>query len=309
MDAGIMDTNIMRIGDRRDWVHYFKTFSMNKAVQRTKLIADGKLRLNYVVYEKGVSFKCICNKWVHPVKSRPSCVRVHIAQVGRDDWDSLAMDGKGFSERRGVSSPMIVCGLCSDICVFCDKATLLMYHKTRGCCHECLNRVLERIFKMQFTIQRRIIDETSWKNSIIAQICKDNPFRGFTDFATEYRVRKQREVETQFKKKRAIQEHNRRQLILLEEKRKKFILLEENRKKLILEEENRKKLILEEENRKKLILAEENRKKLVLAEENRKKLGLWHEHRRKVQAVRNELTTRKRRYPSSHSRTDVRVKK
>jgi len=156
---------------------------------------------------------------------------------------------------------------------------------------------------MQSTIQRRIIDETSWKNSIIAQICKDNPFRGFTDFATEYRVRKQREVETQLKKKRAIQEHNRQQLTLFEEKRKKLILDEENRKTLILVEENRKKLILEEENRKKLILAEENRKKLELAEENRTKLGLWHEHRRKVEAVRNELTTRKRRYPSSLSHT------
>jgi len=160
-----------------------------------------------------------------------------------------------------------------------------------------------RIREMQYTIFRRIIDEIERLSTKIAQIYSDNPFRGFTDFATEYRVRKQREVETQFKKKRAIQEHNRQQFILLEKKRKKLVLDEENRKKLILEEENHKKLILEEDNRKKLILAEENRKKLVLAEESRKKLGLWHEHRRKVEAVRNQLTTRKRRYPSSHSRT------
>jgi len=115
--------------------------------------------------------------------------------------------------------------------------------------------------------------------------------------------RKSRILKEENRKKLVLAEDNRRKLVLAEENRKKLVLAEENRKKLVLAEENRKELVLAEENRKKLVLAEENRKQLVLADENRKKLVLAQEHRRKVKAVRDQLSTRKRRYPSSHSRT------
>jgi len=133
MDPDIMDATIMRIGAPGIWYNFFRKISMDKAVQRYKLIADGKLRLNYVVYEKGILFKCICNKWVHPVKSHPSCVWVHIAQVDGEDWEGITMDGAFLSKRHGLCGSINVRGLCSDICVFCGNTTLLTYHKTQGC--------------------------------------------------------------------------------------------------------------------------------------------------------------------------------
>jgi len=133
IDPDIADATIMRIHEPIDWFNFFRKKSMDTAVQRYNLIADGKLRLNYVVYEKGILFKCICNKWVHPVKSHPSCVRVHIAQVDGEDWEGITMDGAFLSKRHGLCGSINVCGLCSDICVFCGNKTLLTYHKTQGC--------------------------------------------------------------------------------------------------------------------------------------------------------------------------------
>jgi len=117
---------------------------------------------------------------------------------------------------------------------------------------------------MQDTIQRRITCEISRLSTKIAQICSDNPFRGFTDSAMEYRVRLQREL--QFKKDAATRyamQRTARALVKQEQQRKQLML-----KELALHEENRKQLALEEENRKQLVLAEENRKRLILQEEH-----------------------------------------
>ena len=225
------------------------------------------------------------------------------------------MDGQFFGKRGELCDSIKVCGLCYDICVFCGKKTLLTYHKTHGCCHACCPyQVRDRIREMQYIIQRRVIDEISLLSTKIAQIYSDNPFRGFTDFATEYRVRLQRELQLkQDAATRYAMQRTARALVKQEEQRKQLILKElalheENRKQLMLKKlamhlEHRKQFILEEENRKQLVLAEENRKQLVLQEEHRLELILEAEVSNKLAVIQYDLASRKRRYPSSHART------
>jgi len=304
MDPDITDATIMRIGVPWIWFQFFRKISMDKAEQRYKLIRGGKLRLNYVVYEKGISFKCICNKWVHPVKSHPSCVRVHKAQVNVDDSDEdgYCYDDKFSSNRGEYCHSIKVCGLCSDICVFCGNKTLHTYHKSHGCCYACECNMPGRIRAMQSTIQRRVICEISRLSMEIRQICSDDPFRGFTDFAVEYQVRLQREL--QLKKDaetRYAMQCTARALVKQEQQRKQLMfeqlaLYEANRKQLML-----KKLAMHLQHRKQFILEEENRKQLVLAEENRKQLILQEEHK-KLAVIQHDLASRKRRYPSSDDR-------
>jgi len=192
---------ILSIGHPTSWRNFHTQKERNRELLSDRNTANGSLRLNKVVYEKGVSFKCICKKWVHPFNSRKKepypgmqredCVDVYKEQMNPARFERIVEEG---TRKHGYHSdnPYIkLCGLCANTCIFCEMGILQTQALGYGCCYQCLMNVPANIKRMQAQKQAAIVLQITGLRQKIAKIYAGDEFRGFFDFAIEYSLRLQ----------------------------------------------------------------------------------------------------------------------
>jgi len=154
-----------------------KQQGIESACARVDEIKRRIVKHNWTQFEGDVSFKCFCGKWVREDQSEPACRRMYRSERNKEPFEQLK---KELSIRTYKSvSPndihMKMCGLCSVECVVCNEFFLLRTAVTTGCCHGCDN-----VHNEDDDISRSLKAE-------IACIHAGDEFRGFFDFAMEYR--------------------------------------------------------------------------------------------------------------------------
>jgi hypothetical protein len=84
-----------------------------------------------------------------------------------------------------------LCGICANVCIFCEKGILQTQTSGYGCCYLCLMNVPTNIERMQGKKRADICLQITRLEREIATIHAGNAFRGFFDFAIEYYLRQQ----------------------------------------------------------------------------------------------------------------------
>jgi hypothetical protein len=204
---------ILCIENATGWRNFHKQRAQNEACCRDAEIECGKLRLNKVHYEKGISFKCICDKWVHPVNSHPACVDVWKEQMNPVRFERMVEDGARSSWDICTGTPIIMlCGLCSNHCIFCHSGILQTQASQWGCCYLCFRDVPGKIAEIQARKRNDLVLSITRQLDSITQVHAGHAFRGFVDFATEHRIRQEIEQESQVCEEAAISSNARRAL-------------------------------------------------------------------------------------------------
>jgi len=192
--------DILLIHDPNAWLHSHRKLAQNQALLDDIAIANGSVSLKSGGFEKGVSFKCICTKWIHPSRGRVwykklatqrnVWVDVHEKQVHPVRFDFMVNNGvrKQYT-RDGVCVKL--CGLCADQCTFCEKGIEQTQASHDGCCYSCVHGVPEKIAQMQANKRTDMAARITRMEAEIVYIHAGDPFRGFSDFATEHRVHTQ----------------------------------------------------------------------------------------------------------------------
>jgi len=192
-------SRLATIQDPLAWYDWQISAAKQVALQRMLEIKAGALKLNYTKYEKGVSFKCICAKWAREDHSIPSCKRIYRDEMEYSDFYDIVKKHKvwefdrdkrvGFDEHEEQMSFIKTCGLCSTSCVFCGTGLLLNTAVKEGQCSMCNNELGSRIVKMaqQSHMHTRYILARLYAD--IDTLYKSDAYRGFFDYAIEYRVR------------------------------------------------------------------------------------------------------------------------
>jgi hypothetical protein len=195
------EDDILRIGHPTGWRNFHTQKARDRELVSDTNIANGTLRLNTAVYEKGVSFKCICNKWVHPLHSRikepypgiqrDGCVDVYQEQVHPTHFESIVEDGVRQHDSHSDNPYIKLCGLCANVCIFCEKGILQTQASGYGCCYQCHFNVPRNIERMQNQKRAAVVFEINLLRQEIVEIHAGNAFRGFSDFAIEHSRRQQ----------------------------------------------------------------------------------------------------------------------
>ena len=192
-------SRLATIRDPRAWCDWHINVAKQVALQRMLKIKAGALKLNFTQYEKGVSFKCICAKWAREDKSTPSCKRIYRHKMEYSDYNDILKKHKvwefdrdkrvGFDEYDEQMSFIKTCGLCSTSCVFCGNTLLLSTAVQEGQCSTCSTHLVARVDKMtkQSHKRTRCILKALYADIDLVYHC--DAFRGFFDYAIEYRVR------------------------------------------------------------------------------------------------------------------------
>ena len=157
-----------------------KEKAIKSAKERADKIKSGIIRNNWTKYEKDVSFKCVCGKWVREDTSLPVCMRIYYCESNEESLDYLVEHKHARVYRPPSPSDNYIktCGLCSIKCFLCEKNMLLSTSITLGCCHEC-----DDVF---FTDDDVIVRSLENK---ISRIYYGDMFRGFFDYAIEHRYK------------------------------------------------------------------------------------------------------------------------
>jgi len=214
-------SRVATIRDPRAWCDWHINAAKQEALQRMLKIKAGALKLNFAQYEKGVSFKCICAKWAREDQSVPSCKRLYRYEMEYSDYRDILQKHKVWEFNRGYDeydddqmSFIKTCGLCSTSCVFCGNALLLSTAVQEGQCKSCSTDLVARIDEMtrQSHMRTRAILKGLYAD--IDMVFHGDAFRGFFDYAIEYRVRtlahKARMLELYAEKQRY---HHRQQML------------------------------------------------------------------------------------------------
>ena len=161
----------------RKWV-VVKQQGIESALARADKIRSGVIKHNWTQYKAGVSFKCFCGKWVREDTSKPVCSRMYRCE--RNDEFFVDLQNKTSARIYKSDFPndihMKMCGLCSISCVICNEPFLLRTAVTTGCCEACSSALV-----------RGDDDISRSLKADIAHIQAGDEFRGFFDFAIEYR--------------------------------------------------------------------------------------------------------------------------
>jgi hypothetical protein len=140
-------------------------------------IKRGVVKHNWTQFEGDISFKCFCGKWVREDQSEPACRRMYWCERNKQSFEQLRNE-KNVRTYKSVPPNDIhvkICGLCSVACVVCNETILLRTAVATGCCHAC-----DSAHKDDDEISRSL-------NADITRIHTGDEFRGFLDFAIEYR--------------------------------------------------------------------------------------------------------------------------
>jgi len=192
------EDDILLIRDPNAWRNYHRKLEQNRALLGDIAIANGSVSLESGGFEKGASFKCICSKWIHPSQGRVRYknkamqrdvwVDVYEAQVHPARFDFMVRNGvrKQYSQD-GVFVKL--CGLCADQCTFCQHGIEQSQASKFGCCYMCFHDVPDKIARMQAKKRSDMAAQITLLEAEVAQIHTGDLFRGFSDFATEHRVR------------------------------------------------------------------------------------------------------------------------
>ena len=156
-----------------------KQQAIKTACARADKIRSGTIKHNFAEYEAGVSFKCFCGKWVREDTSMPVCRRIYQCERNEKFFQDMQ---NSFSIRTYKSIfpdrlHMKMCGLCSIQCITCNDFFLLRTAVTTGMCPACDSSA--------FSTEGHAI--TRLLKNDIAYIYAGDEFRGFFDFAIEYR--------------------------------------------------------------------------------------------------------------------------
>jgi len=213
------EDDILLIGHPTGWRNFHTQKERDRELLNDAKIANGSVRLDTQMYEKGVSFKCICKKWVHPSKSfvkgeyagiyRDGCVDVYKEQMNPLRFELMVQEGIRKHDYYSDNPYIKLCGLCANICIFCEKGILQTQASGYGCCYPCLMNVPANIKTMQAQKRAAIFLQITGLRQKIAKIYAGNPFRGFFDFAIEYSLRQQ-EIENKRKLQHEIKDIERK---------------------------------------------------------------------------------------------------
>jgi len=190
------EDDILCIGNPVAWRDFHRKKEQKKALLGDIEIANGSVHLKKTIYEKGVSFKCICNKWIHPssqvlysnkAMQRSTWVDVYKEQVHPTRFEFIVQNG--IRQHYSFGIPYVkLCGLCANYCIFCEKGIEQTQASGYGCCYPCFRDVPGNIERMQAKKRRDIAAQITLHEDCIAQIHAGDAFRGFLDFATEHRL-------------------------------------------------------------------------------------------------------------------------
>jgi len=191
------EDDILLIRDPNAWRNYHTKLTRNRALLSDIAIGNGSVSLESGGFEKGVSFKCVCSKWIHPSQGR---VRYKNKAMQRNVWVDVYeeqvhparfqfMGVRKYYSHDGVFVKL--CGLCADQCTFCEKGIEQSQASKYGCCYMCFRDVPDKIERMQAKKRSDMAAQIALLETEIVQIQADDLFRGFSDFATEHRVRTQ----------------------------------------------------------------------------------------------------------------------
>jgi len=201
LDVFLFDEDdILLIRDPNAWRNYHRKLQRDRALFDDIAIANGSVSLSSGCYKKGVSFKCICNKWIHPsggrvryrnnATQRTVWVDVHEQQVHPMRFDFMVRNGvhKQYSQDGAFVK---LCGLCADQCTFCENGIEQSQASKFGCCYSCFHNVPEKIAQMQAEKRSDMAAQIALLEAEVVQMHAGDAFRGFSDFATEHRVHTQ----------------------------------------------------------------------------------------------------------------------
>ena len=154
-----------------------KQQGIESASARADEIKRRVVKHNWTQFEGDVSFKCFCGKWVREDKSEPACRRMYRCERNKESFEQLQneLSVRTYKSVSPNDIHMKMCGLCSIACVVCNEFFLLRTAVTTGCCHAC-----DSAHKDDNDISRSL-------KADIARIHTGDEFRGFLDFAIEYR--------------------------------------------------------------------------------------------------------------------------
>jgi len=165
---------------KREWVVMHQQ-GKNRAIARAVDIKNGIVKNNWTAYKADISFKCLCGKWVREDTSKPPCNRIHRYEGNEKFFDEMRSPHGSHVRKYKSDIPddvhVKVCGLCSIECVSCNKFCLLRDAVMFGCCELCHRTPIMVNDDMSYSLQRDI-----------ARIHAGDEFRGFSDYAIEYRL-------------------------------------------------------------------------------------------------------------------------
>ena len=179
-------SRLVTIHDTKAWFGIYREKAIKSAQSRIYIRESSGTRGEYIKYEKGVSFKCICGKWAHPTISYPRCMKIYRNTMRHTTFDNLVRTNKLWIKARAPyvdpsdrtcdfeeeSDPyFMACGMCVTSCIFCKNSFLLDIAASNGCCGSCTHKTIDDINTKKMSVSAHIDTTIKYMETKIVKAC------------------------------------------------------------------------------------------------------------------------------------------